>query len=84
MARQDRVLRQSELGHGGVADPLLRHKGRAERAPFVDAERRDVLPEHLDAARAVARLARNDLEQFVLPIAGHAGDADDLAAPNGQ
>ena len=81
MAGEQRVLRQLHARRGAVAEPLFRHEGGAELAALGDREVAGGVA--VDDDVAVARretLAGQRREQFVLAVAGDAGDAEDFAA----
>ena len=86
VAREHDVLRQAEGRGGGMAVALLRHEGGAAPPPRVDAEAPD--GDAVDAgpcrARGASGLAGQGGEQLRLPVAGDAGDADDLAAADAR
>ena len=76
---QQRVLRQPHARRGAVAEPLLRHEGRAKLAPLRDRK----MPggdafDHDGAGILRQPLARQRGEEFVLAVAGDAGDAQDF------
>ena len=80
MAADQRVLREPEARRGRVAEPLLRHEGRAEPPPLGDREPAHIGLVDLDhVGIARQRLARQRREQLVLPVAGDAREAEDLA-----
>ena len=68
-----------------MADPLLRHPRRAHAAAVVDAAPADrffVDPDHVFVR--LPPLAGKGVEEFLPPVAGDAGDADDLAGMDRQ
>ena len=66
---------------GAVAEPLLRHEGRAEPPPLGDRQMPDRFAVDDDVAGVRRRaFAGQRGEQFVLAVAGDAGDAENLAA----
>ncbi len=85
VARQQGVLRQAHARHGGVAVALLRHETGAERAPLGGRHvpRRDAVDHH-GIGLAGGDLPRQRVHQLGLPVAGHAGDPEDLALGDGE
>ena len=68
-----------------MAEPLLRHEGRAEQAAAGDVEAPGVLAADADrAGLGLHRLAGYGFEELALAVAGDAGDADDLPCPHVQ
>ena len=68
-----------------MAEPLFRNEGRAHAAPFGDvAEAGGFAFDHDRAFAGRQPLARKRREQFVLAVAGNAGDAENLAAADFQ
>jgi hypothetical protein len=64
-----------------VAEPFLGHEGGAEATALGDREMGRGLAVDDDLRRVEQPpLAREQREQFVLAVAGDAGDAEDLAA----
>ena len=85
VAGEDDVLRQAEVGRGGVAVALLRHEDGAPRAATVDADVADRVIVDIDRVGPVGdQFARQTGEQFGLAVAGDAGDADHLAGAHRQ
>ena len=82
VAGEQRVLRQLHARRGAVAEPLLRHEGRAQPPPLGDRQMPDRCRRRSMIVVGIGRrsLARQRGEQFVLAVAGDAGDAEDLAA----
>ena len=84
VARTGRTFSRQASCAGAAAWPLplLRHEGRAAPAPRVDAVAADRRAVDARRRRRVRRgaLARHGGEEFGLAVAGHARDADDLAA----
>ena len=80
MARDQRVLRQRHPGRGGVPQPFLGHEGAGAAAASVDVLPADGCAVEHDVGRPRRpRLARQGGEEFVLPVARHPRDAEDLA-----
>ena len=85
-AGEQRVVGKAQRRHRAAAEPLLRHEGQARVAPLRGIE----VPDRAAAAdRIVLGVADGDLagerrEQFLLAVAGDAGDADDLAGAHLQ
>ena len=82
---QQRIVGERHLRHRAAAQPFLGHEREAERAPLrrVEAARRGAEDRHGVRFRERA-LARQRRHQFLLAVARHAGDADDLARAHRQ
>ena len=65
---------------GAVAEPFLGHEGRAKAAPLGDRDAGRLAVDDNGAALGASRSPDNAAKQFVLAVAGDAGDAQDLAA----
>src|SRR5690606_38581962 len=85
VAREQGVLREAVIGHGAMAEPLLRHEGRAEPPPLGHAEVADGPAVDGDNIGPMGEaLAGKSREKLALTVPGNAGDAEDLARPHGE
>ena len=81
VAGEQRIFRQLHARRGAVAEPLFRNEGGAELAPLGDRHEPGRLAVDDDIAFGRREpLAGQRREQFVLAVAGDAGDAEDFAA----
>ena len=67
-----------------MAEAFLWHEGRAEPATFVDPDLAHRLVVHEDGGVRRRSLAREGIEEFRLPVARDAGNADQLALAHGE
>ena len=81
---QERVLGQREFGHGGMAQPVLGRGQQAQPAPRLGAHGGKVGAVHDHGARRGRLFARQRGQQRLLPVAGDAADAQDLARAERQ
>ena len=80
-AGQEGVLRQRHRGDRAMAVALLRDKAAVDPPPLMRTHMARRNPVDHDAFRPPGRnFARQRIHQFTLPVAGDAGDAEDLAA----
>ena len=79
-AREQQVVRQAHGGHGATAQALLGHKVQAQSTALGRPHTPRVLACDLDAGRSGALVfARQCVQQLLLPIARHPGNAHHFA-----
>src|SRR6266568_8088804 len=83
-ADQDQVLGDGEVADERVAHPFFRNVGQPGLADPARAQARDAGPGDLHPPAGDLAQSRDRLGQFPLPVAGHPGDADDLAGADLQ
>ena len=82
-ARQQEVAREPEHRHGAASEPLLGDKMESDPTPRIRSQTRGVKVADLNRSGARANiLSRQGVEQFLLPVAGNARNAQHLAGPN--
>ena len=81
MLAEDQVLRDGEIGDQAVPEPVARHIAHAPLRYFQNAALRKLITAQQDAATVRPRQTGDRFEQFVLAIAGDAGDAENFACP---
>ncbi len=80
-AGQQRVVREAHRRDRAAAEAFFRHEAQAESTPLRRPERARRRAAEADGVGvADRRLAGQRGEQFLLAVARHAGDAEDLAA----
>ena len=87
MRGEQRVVGERHLRHRAAAEPLLRARSRSRAraaAPASHAARRRCRRCTIALRVAHRRLAGERRQQLLLAVAGHAGDADDLAGAHGE
>ncbi len=82
-AAQVQIVGDRHARHAAVAERLLRQHPHAARLRLL-ALRGIALARHDHFARRRRALAAEHFGEFLLPVAGHAGDADDLARMHRQ
>ena len=83
--RQDDVLGQRHVGHGGMAQPFLGHETDSGLAAAVRRQVAHRPPVQLDRLPPLGpELADQRRHEQGLAVARHPGDADDLAGPHLQ
>ncbi len=76
---QGQVIADCQVWHQSDPQPIPRHVADADSDDAVRRLIRHVLPAHLHVAGHRRAQPRDDLRQLPLPVAGHAGDAQNLA-----
>jgi hypothetical protein len=85
VAGEQGVFRQLHARRGAVAEALFRHEGGAQPPPAADREMTGgtaVDDDVVGVRRALFAGQRG--KEFILAVAGHTGDTDDLAAADLQ
>ena len=73
-------MRQAQRGHRAATQALFGHKVQAQRAPRARVQARHVNLTHANGPGGGAHVfTRQRQQQFLLPIARHAGNAHHLA-----